>query len=232
MERSVKIHPQRVPELVMEQLMDWIMDGKLNMGQRLNTEELAQLMGVSRMPVREAIKHLEKLGIVESVPYAGARLVTITKSDIQQIYMMRKKLEPVLGYHACLNGTDEQIAEAERIQDRFELIMREGKPTAKEVFVQNRSFHFAIFRASGMERIADTVCMLWHTLAFCKLIYGQTYVISPKAAARMMAEHRSYLDALHARDAIHLQSLMTENLSRIEVELPEKLAAYLNAESG
>ncbi|MDR1518794.1 MAG: GntR family transcriptional regulator, partial [Planctomycetota bacterium] len=196
MAAPVKIQAQRVPELVMEQLMNWILDGRLHMGQKLVTEELARLLGVSRMPIREALKNLEKLGVVESVPYAGSRLATLSRSDITQIYMMRKALEPLLGYHACLNASEEDIAEVVRVQDEFETVMREGKPTAQEVFIQNRRFHFAIYRASRLNKILETASMLWDNLAFCKLIYGQTYVASRDAAENMMREHRKYARAL------------------------------------
>ena len=225
--KSGKIQPQRMPDLVLEQLMEWIMDGKLHMGQRLNTEELAQSLGVSRMPVREALKNLEKLGIVESVPYVGARLVTLSKSDIRQIYMIRQALEPLLGYYACLNATQEKIEEVCRCQDSFERLMREGSPTAKEVFTHNRDFHFAIYTAANMERILYIVSMLWDNLAFCKLIFGQTYVTSAEAAQRMIQDHRNYLDALISRDAALLQQLLTSNLKHVAIEVPEKISRYL-----
>lgn len=230
MQKSVKIQPQRVPDLVMEQLMEWIMDGKLNMGQKLNTEELAQELGVSRMPVREAIKNMEKLGVAESTPYAGSRLVTLDKKDIEQIYMMRRALEPLLGYHACLNASDVEITETVRVQGEFENLMLNGSPTAKEIFVHNRAFHFAMYRGAHMDRIFHTVSMLWDNLAFAKLIFGQNYVESVDAAGHMMQEHRSFADALASREAWRLQELLGENLERTARRLPEKLSGYLEGE--
>lgn len=230
MQKTAKIQPQRVPELVMEQLMEWIMDGRLAMGQKLNTEELAQELGVSRMPVREAIKNMEKLGVAESIPYAGSRLVMLDKKDIQQIYMMREALEPILGYHACTTASDAEIAEVIRIQDNFETLMNDGEATAKEIFTNNRAFHFSIYRAAHMDRIFHTVSMLWDNLAFAKLIFGQNYVESRDAAQRMMAEHRSFVDALSARDADLLKRLLAENLERTARRLPEKLSGYLEGE--
>ena len=221
-----------MPDMVMERLMDWIMDGRLHMGQKLVTEDLAKELGVSRMPVREAIKNLEKLGIAESAPYCGSRLTVLTRSDIHQIYTMRKALEPILGYYACLNSSSDQIAEAVRIQDSFEEQMRSGDLTAREIFSRNRDFHFAIYRSAAMDRVFHTVAMLWNNLAFCKMIFGQTYITSSRAAGRMMTEHRDYLGALAGREAERLRGLMLENLSRIETEMPEKLAAYLNAGQG
>ena len=61
----------KLPDLALDKLMEWIMSGKLSMGDKLNTEELASQLGVSRMPIREALANLEKKGLAESVPYAG-----------------------------------------------------------------------------------------------------------------------------------------------------------------
>ena len=77
----------KLPDLALDKLMEWIMSGKLSMGDKLNTEELASQLGVSRMPIREALANLEKKGLAESVPYAGTRLVTLTKDDVRQIYI-------------------------------------------------------------------------------------------------------------------------------------------------
>ncbi len=230
MQKTEKIQPQRVPELVMEQLMEWIMDGKLLMGQKLITEDLAQELGVSRMPVREAIKTLEKMGVAESVPYTGSRLVILDRNDIEQIYIMRRALEPILGYYSCLNASDTEIAEVGSIQEYFENVMETGESTAKEIFIQNRAFHFAMYRGAHMDRIFQTVSMLWDNLAFAKLIFGQNYVESRDDARHMMEEHRQFSRALAKRDAKRLQKLLDENLGRTARRLPEKLSGYLEGE--
>lgn len=230
MQKTTKIQPQRVPELVMEQLMDWIMDGRLVMGQKLITEELARELGVSRMPVREAVKTLEKLGVAESTPYAGSRLVMLDKKDIQQIYIMREALEPILGYFACTAASDKEIAEVVRIHDAFRNLMSGSEPTAKEIFSNNRAFHFSMYQAAHMDKILDTVSMLWDNLAFAKLIFGQNYVESGEAARRMIAEHAEFVGALSVRDADLLRRLLSENLKRTARVLPEKLSGYLSGE--
>lgn len=68
-EDSMILQRDTFPMQVLNKLMDWIMDGKLKMGEKLNTEELARQLGVSRMPIREALNRLEKMGLAESVPY-------------------------------------------------------------------------------------------------------------------------------------------------------------------
>ena len=72
-----------LPMRVLNVLMDWIMDGKLKMGDKLNTEDLARQLGVSRMPIREALNSLVRMGLAESIPYVGMRLVTLNQDDIR-----------------------------------------------------------------------------------------------------------------------------------------------------
>ena len=97
----------KLPDLVLDKLMEWIMSGKLSMGDKLSTEELATQLGVSRMPIREALSNLEKKGLAESIPYAGTRLVTLTKADVRQIYIARTALEPLAAKYACEKITDQ-----------------------------------------------------------------------------------------------------------------------------
>jgi DNA-binding GntR family transcriptional regulator len=97
---SVEIQHNTLSNLVLNKLMDWIMDGKLHMGEKLNTEELATQFNVSRMPIREALNNLEKIGLAESIPYVGTRLVSLTKEDVRQIYIASSALEPIVGSYA------------------------------------------------------------------------------------------------------------------------------------
>jgi DNA-binding GntR family transcriptional regulator len=225
---SSKIQHQRVADLVLEQLMDWIMDGKIHMGQKLNTEELAQQLGVSRMPVREALKTLEKQGLAESIPYVGSRVVKLTKSDLRQIYIMREALEPVTAYYTCQKITKENIENIEKIQLKLEAEMQKSQPSPKQIYIYNREFHFAIYKLSGLTRLFETIQTLWNNLAFYKLIYGLTYVNEKGSADRMIEEHRSYIDALKAGDCELLQTKLRDNLDRHANDVPYKVSIYID----
>lgn len=224
----LEIKHQRVADLVLEQLMDWIMSGRIHMGQKLNTEDLAKQLGVSRMPVREALKTLEKQGIVESIPYVGSRVVKLTKDDIQQIYIMRKALEPIAAYYTCQKITGPEIVNIERIQGVLENEMQKSAPSAKQIYIKNREFHFAIYDVSGMTKLCDMIRMLWDNLAFYKLIYGLSYVCDHKAAQKMIEQHRQYIDALKAHDSDLLQAELTEGLDRHQQDVPYKVSTYID----
>jgi DNA-binding GntR family transcriptional regulator len=107
---------------VLEQIMAWVVDGTIRMGEKLNTNDLSQKLNVSSMPIREAIKELETKGLVESIPYVGSRLITLTKDDIREIYIMRKALEPLAGYYACVNATAEAVDNVTLILQEYERI--------------------------------------------------------------------------------------------------------------
>lgn len=203
-----------LPMQILSKLMDWIMDGKLKMGEKLNTEELARQLGVSRMPIREALSGLEKMGLAESVPYVGMKLVSLTQDDVLQIYQMRHVLEPLVAEKSCRNITEEDIAELESIHEEYVRIVKDSALDVKKLYLQNRKFHFAIYSISKMDRVCSVIESLWNTLSFFKLLYGREVVKNSGGVDKIIAEHQSYIDALKARDADTLRQKLKDNLAK------------------
>lgn len=197
---SMMLQRDTLPMQVLNKLMDWIMDGKLKMGEKLNTEELARQLGVSRMPIREALKSLEKMGLAESIPYVGVKLVSLEQEDVLQIYLMRQLLEPLAAGEACKKITEEQIHELEEIHKEYVPIVEADEIDAKKLYLQNRKFHFAIYSISEMDRVCAMIESLWDTLSFFKLIYGRDVIKNSDGASNMIAEHQGYIDALKNKD--------------------------------
>lgn len=215
--------------LVLEQLMDWIMDGKLHMGEKLNPDELASKLGVSSMPIREALNTLEKMGLAESIPYAGTRLVKLTKEDVSEIYMIRKALEPLAARQACAVIGEETVAELERIHREYKQVVRQETILAKQVYQLNREFHFTLYGACGLERLCFMIESLWDILSFFKLIYGQKFIRDEKSREDMILEHESYLDAVKSRDGKLLFRLLSGNLDKRSRDIPYDLEAYFDS---
>ena len=216
-ENADMLQRDTLPMRVLNVLMDWIMDGKLKMGDKLNTEDLARQLGVSRMPIREALNSLVRMGLAESIPYVGMRLVTLNQDDILQIYMMRHMLEPMAAEEACRKVTDDDIRHLERIHHEYVEIVSREEQQAKEIHLQNRKFHFAIYSISKMNRVCAVIESLWDTLSFFKLIYGREFINNREKAEKMIEEHRSYIEALKEKDGEKLKRLLSENLhKRIE----------------
>ena len=214
---SMMLQRDTLPMQVLNKLMDWIMDGKLKMGEKLNTEELARQLGVSRMPIREALKSLEKMGLAESIPYVGVKLVSLEQEDVLQIYLMRQLLEPLAAGEACKKITEEQIHDLEEIHKEYVPIVEADEIDAKKLYLQNRKFHFAIYSISEMDRVCAMIESLWDTLSFFKLIYGRDVIKNTNGAKNMIAEHHGYIDALKDRDAERLKKSLYDTLGvRIE----------------
>ena len=209
---SMMLQRDTLPMQVLNKLMDWIMDGKLKMGEKLNTEELARQLGVSRMPIREALKSLEKMGLAESIPYVGVKLVSLGQEDVLQIYLMRQLLEPLAAGEACKKITEEQIHELEEIHKEYIPIVEADEIDAKKLYLQNRKFHFAIYSISEMDRVCARIESLWDTLSFFKLIYGRDVIKNTNGAKNMIAEHQGYIDALKDRDAERLKKSLYDTL--------------------
>ena len=209
---SMVLQRDTLPMQVLNKLMDWIMDGKLKMGEKLNTEELARQLGVSRMPIREALKSLEKMGLAESIPYVGVKLVSLEQEDVLQIYLMRQLLEPLAAGEACKKITEEQIHELEEIHKEYIPIVEADEIDAKKLYLQNRKFHFAIYSISEMDRVCAMIESLWDTLSFFKLIYGRDVIKNTNGAKNMIAEHQGYIDALKDRDAERLKKSLYDTL--------------------
>ena len=209
---SMMLQRDTLPMQVLNKLMDWIMDGKLKMGEKQNTEELARQLGVSRMPIREALKSLEKMGLAESIPYVGVKLVSLEQEDVLQIYLMRQLLEPLAAGEACKKITEEQIHELEEIHKEYIPIVEADEIDAKKLYLQNRKFHFAIYSISEMDRVCAMIESLWDTLSFFKLIYGRDVIKNTNGAKNMIAEHQGYIDALKDRDAERLKKSLYDTL--------------------
>ncbi len=221
--KPLKVEYQSLSKLVEGQIINWIMDGTLKVGQRLNIEDLANTLGVSRMPIREAIKSLEKNGLVKSEPYVGTTITTLQGNDIEELYILREVLESKAAEIAARNITDEEIANLEAIQAELEQTLeREGISNRQSIYELNRKFHECIYAASHMHRLCEFISILWDNIAFYRLVaaYNENY------GSKMRMEHRSYIDALKNRDGKLVSSLITRSLQKHLDELPVELQKY------
>jgi DNA-binding GntR family transcriptional regulator len=210
---SVEIKKRNMAEEVLECLMEWIMDGMLQMGDKLPSALIADKLHVSRMPVREAMNMLEKKGIAVSEPNVGMRLVELKPSDIREIYHIRQMLEPDIAFYACRHSTTALIHSLEKIHEVYVDLLMKEELNAKDVHLQNRKFHFSIYKAAAMPRQFTIIENLWDTTCFFKMIYGESFLRSKEGKEHMIAEHQSYIDLLKSGQAEELRQSMMKNIS-------------------
>lgn len=227
---SVKFNNKRMSEQIYEQLSDWIMDGTLSAGQKISEDELAQRFGVSRMPVREAIRLLSAKGLVESIPYAGTTVSKLTSREIQEIYLLRSVLEPLAGQKAAEYINAEELDILQNIQRELEKYaeLPLSLSNSKALYQLNREFHMSLYSASRMNTLLQIIDGLWDKIANIRMrsAYTSTY---PK---QMRQEHRDYIECLKQRDGLRIGMLIRENLEAHAQQIPAIEEKMIEMEKG
>lgn len=185
--------------------------GALKPGQRLVETELAGLLNMSRVPLREALKILEAQGIVESIPHRGTRIATFEDARVEQICEVRIALERIalgdaLPVYArepgLLDRLDQIIAVMGHAADRMEWI---------EISKADLSFHREICRASGN----NIVAILWEALARHVFIVFGHEIRDERDAPIMAPQHRRLRDLIAAGDIAKLHSEIERHIMRL-----------------
>ncbi len=159
-------------------------------GQQVRQDGLAEELGLSRSPLREALRALESEGLVRYAPNRGYVVTRLSDRELRQIYLMRMLLEPAVlrSIAAPAPGVLEQLA---LINDE----VRDAGPGA-ELLSANRRFHFAIFALSDLDVVVEQLERLWNRAA----PYQAAYVAQPLVRGRIVAEHAAMLEALKRDD--------------------------------
>jgi DNA-binding GntR family transcriptional regulator len=198
---------QRSSEGVARLLRKAILDGRLQPGQPLRERALAEELGISRTPIREALFILQGEGLVGLTPNRGATVRTITATDIAEIYALRAVLESHAAATAAEHVTDADLARLEEAYARLERIGDHG--IAHEQADADLQFHAAIAHAAGNQLLKT---MIGQVHAFT-VTYRSQYPYSLEQMRRANVQHRAIIDALRGHDAPRAEALMREHVS-------------------
>jgi DNA-binding GntR family transcriptional regulator len=198
--------PARTSSLALriaDALTDAIAEGAIEPGERLVETEIAAQMGVSRVPLREALKLLEAQGIVEVLPHRGARVVPFDDTQVDRVCEVRVALERLALRTAVpvFQVDTTRLAMLDRLIDAMLLAAR--RQAWLEVSKLDLAFHRTVVEASGNE----IVVKLWEALARHVLIVFGREVRSERAGPRLVEQHARLRDLLAAGD---LTSLLEE----------------------
>lgn len=194
---------------IYSQLLDDIRAGRLNSGDRLRETELAERLGVSRTPVREAIRQLEADGLVTHVPRQGASIRSLDYAEVMELYEMRAVLEGTAARLAARAASDLEIEELEALNT--ELAQAGATP---EAFKLNRLFHAALLDAAKNRFLTKSITGLQKAL----MILGPTTLTEPERAENAVLEHRAILDAIKTRDGV-----AAETATRAHIEAAQRV---------
>lgn len=184
-------------------LREMVHDGVLLPGQQIRQGAVAEQLGISRVPVREALKSLQADGLVDASPTGGFMVARLSSDELSQIYLMRRLLETeLLSRITSASGQDlDRLAE---LNARMAELV--DHPT-RELRVLNEEFHFQMFAMSGLPYVVGEVRRLWHRSAPYRLVYSAEH----DARARIVAEHDDQIRALRAGDTELLVRHMDEH---------------------
>lgn len=150
------VSPRSVEESVTEALRDAILRGELKPGHRLAQVELSEELGVSRIPLRDALRRLEAEGLVEIDGRRGARVSSLSPGDVEEIYAMRKLLESECARRAIEGLNDEQ---AERLIELSDEMDRTADDPVKGA-ASRKNFYAELYALAGRPRMRATILQL------------------------------------------------------------------------
>jgi DNA-binding GntR family transcriptional regulator len=176
------------------QIRGLIIDRVLLPGEKILQVELAERIGVSRSPLREALRTLESEGVVAYEINRGYVVARIGDDDLAQIYRMRELLENEL-LRTVQRPSAELLARLKELNDKMMVAIDERDVT--EVLRYNREFHFAIFDLSPLSQMRKEVARLWQMSDIYSAAWWRR---QPEARKRIGAEHRAVISALRKFD--------------------------------
>ena len=217
-----KVQAQSLVDVVAERIEAAILNGTLEPGARISEQALAASLGVSRGPLREAIRRLEGRKLLERTPNIGVRVAALSLKDLYEILQIREALEGMAAAQAAKNMTDAEIADLGKLLAGHgrQKSVQEGKGYYQES--KDFDFHFRIVTGSRNERLAQ---MLFGDLYYLLRVYRYKSSTKPGRAKQALEEHKAVAAAIQRRDPMEAEQKMREHLRNARLSVEEQLAA-------
>lgn len=181
-------------DVVFNTLRQSILTGELKPGERLMEIHLADKLGVSRTPIREAIRKLELEGLVTMIPRRGAEVAQITEKNLRDVLEVRRALDALAAELACERISEEKLEQLKDACDNFEAETKQGN--ANQVALADVAFHDIILEASNNSRLVQMIGNFSQQM----YRYRLEYVKDESNYDQLIAEHRMIYDAISRRD--------------------------------
>lgn len=217
---AVAAPPGTVTEFVVEQLRDRIVLGTLQPGSKVSVYALADEFGVSRVPLREAVRQLEAECLVENLPRRGTIVRPLRTADIIDTYEMLDRIEVIAAQRAASSEGPDIAEEMQYWLDEMKRLSVDDAPlVSAEMLHAHRAFHFSLFKGAGDGVLQQHLSMLWNT--------AERYVINARTPKRQRAanrEHAELVKKIAAKDVdgvtealhTHLNASRAATMQRLE----------------
>jgi DNA-binding GntR family transcriptional regulator len=199
---------QSLHEAIVARVRDMIIEGELTPGTRIHEGNLGGKLGVSRTPLREALKFLASEGLVELSPGRGAVVRQFSAKDVYDSLVVLGALEGLAGRLACEQATEAEIREVRHLHDR--MMEMYASRDRLPYFKLNQNIHSAILRLTKNEALTYVHGTLQARLRRIRYIGNE----GPEKWAAAVADHEEIIDALEARDAERLSKVLTVHMER------------------
>lgn len=228
MERGFRLSPQggtrqrTLAETAAAELHKMIMSGELAAGTHLRLVELAAALDMSAMPIREGLRRLEALGLVEIIPHRGAWVREVSLEDLDDTHATRLALETLAIRMAAERFTAEDAdAAGEALREHVRLSGADDPIPARQA---HTAFHFALYRACGSRWLPRAIEPVWENSERYRFATRST----PAGRDRIRAEHQAILQACVAHDPEAAAAALTTHLEnaarRIRESMPARIA--------
>lgn len=202
---------------VRDAIREEIIAGVFAQGEWLKLSVLAERYGLSAAPIREALNQLEGEGLVEMLPNRGARVRSVTREFVADLFEIRVALEPMMAERSAAVATEDHVRQLEEIEDRLEQVFVDG--TTWDMIRANQIFHRALHNIRPNQPAIDLLRQHSALVSSVRRHYG----FPPQRHASIVAEHRRLIEACRTRDGkaayrimrLHVQHSIDELLPRI-----------------
>lgn len=194
-------------ETVVERLRDLIVQGELAPETKLNERVLSAQLGISRTPLREAIKYLASEGLVELLPNRGAIVAALKPEKVKEIFAVMGALEGLAGELACANAQEADIVEIRALH--YEMLAYHARGDLANYFRCNQAIHMKLLECTGNATLAEVYRGLNAHARRARYIAN----LSRERWNTAVREHEEILAALVARDGTRLKTLLRDHLA-------------------
>lgn len=207
-------------EVVFNTLREAILKGDLEPGEALMEVKLANKLGVSRTPIREAIRKLELEGLVVMTPRRSAQVASITKEDLTDVLEVRRVLESLAIELCCKNRTSEDIVLLKENLNQFRECIR--KNDLIQIAVTDVQFHEVIYQTTGNKRLNQILYNLREQM----YRYRLEYIKDRQTRNQLAIEHQEIIDAIEARDVERAKAAMALHINNQEMTISQNLELH------
>lgn len=197
---------------VTAELRALLVAGRLAPGEKLSLRRVAEALGVSIMPVREAVSRLAADSALEVLPGRAVRVPVLTQAQFRELTRLRLVVEGFAAEEAARNATQEQIAAIAACEARFRDLASAEPPDAAGAVAANRDLHFALYEAAAMPTLVEMIERLWLKAGPILNLDMRDEPRRLKGGSAMQA-HAALLDALRRRDPVQARDALQRDIA-------------------